>query len=362
MSSLKKKPERKKTATKPKGKMYNYTKYGRKYPTTMPFLTARSKYQQRLTVSQSLEYMSPFNKQSIPPSNNFALGNFTTTDLLSRFTLSTSTTDNTIFIYDSKIRGIWQAGAWTGVKGAGTAPLVGQSHNQAPLYRFYDGSSETQPIAVKPLRAGIKLKNVSENQLIGGTVRVLQISSPLEWEFEGGASAGTATLTENFKNELLSMTEQNPRSVVYSGVEMSRGESEFVIAPCNASAYNSYGTLFYTSAVDTAKFEECVKSFVYDMSMNTIIFVFEPTTSVQKYTITMGGQYGFRYPANTILQHNARQPKATLTDGTIQRIHGDVQSHGSKKKPTSPMSISSVSPMDPATTASDPYGGTNPRG
>lgn len=326
------KPQKKKEEQKPKSKAYNYTKYRRKQFTESKVLVTRPKYQKRLSYSQSLEYMSPFGKTE-PPSNNFSLGNFTTTNLLSRFTLTTSTTNNVIFVYNSGIRGIWQAACWESPTGAGTGTLIGGTHNQAPLYRFYNGSSETQPIAVKPLRSGVKLHNTTENQLVGGSVRCLQISSPLEWEFEGGASAGTATLTENFKNELLQMANQHPQSVEYTGQELSKQESIFVTAPCNASAYNSYGNDFYTAASSTADFETCVNLFARDMSMNIMVFVFAPTSSAQKYTITMGAQYAFRYPANTILGENAKKHKATMTDEQISDIHSVVQNHGAKKKP-----------------------------
>ena len=184
------------------------------------------------------------------------------------------------------------------------------------------------PTAVKPLRAGFKIKNTTENQSISGCVRVLQISSPIEWEWQAGDNL---KISGTFRDELLSMVRNNPKSVEYTGLSLAKEEAEFVIAPATAAAYNSYGSQFYTANSTNADVEVGLSSFTHDMSMNNLILVIEASSAPQIYNLTYGLQVGCRYPANTVLGENSRPSLSRMSSIDLQDIHDTVTSHGSKK-------------------------------
>lgn len=281
-----------------------------------PKAAVQKKNNGKLTLTQAQKEMSPFGKD-YPPLNPHSLGNFTTFNSLSRHTLSTSTTDTKVFVFMPSVRGIYQAAEWNGTTGEETAPAT-----MSPTYRF---SANDTPTAMRPLRAGIRIRNTTSNQDVGGVIRVLQTSSPIEWLFQ---SPSITWLTPAMVGELVASCRSNPKSVEYSSHSLCYGTNEFVIAPATSASYNSYGDAF-KHQVSAASFQEQLNSMLNDMSMNTLIIVFEPTSVINTYSITMCHQMALRYPANSVLNELAKSHKKPSDARTHEQIHEILQNGGS---------------------------------
>ena len=191
----------------------------------------------------------------------------------------------------------------------------------SPTYRF---ATADTPTSMRPLRSGLRIRNTTSNQDVGGIVRVLQQSSPIEWDFVSGSST---SLTPAMVGELTSACETNPKSVEYSAHSLCFGTNEFVIAPATSSAYNSYGNQF-TASAGAANFQAELNSMINDMPMNILIITFEPTSVVNTYSITMCDQLALRYPTNTVLNEMAKPHRKPTDARSSERIHEILQNGG----------------------------------
>jgi hypothetical protein len=293
----------------------------RKFQRAMPKASLRRKsYPARKpvmkrTVDKSLDltYMSPFDKV-LPPINNNSQGNFTTITSVSRFNIQTSTSSSIIFIYNPSSRTIHQASAWD----SGTGNLV--SGITSPSFRF---TSDT-PTNYKPLRAGIRIKNVTQNQETGGLIRILQTSSPIDITF---LASNSFALTSGSSSSLIDLVNSNSHSREYTAMNLANTNSEQIIAPATMAAYNSYGEEF-SAVTGVSAYQAAFDNTKNDMAMNSVIIIFEQTSSVNTYSLTLCAQNGLRYPANTILGEMAKaHPKGQQE--LVDKVHEALLKNGS---------------------------------
>jgi hypothetical protein len=275
---------------------------------------ARKPVMKRVDKSLDITYMSPFDKFSVPPINNNSAGNFTTINSVSRFNIQTSTTGSIIFIYNPSSRTIHQAGAWS----SSTGNLI--SGITSPSFRF---TSDT-PTNYKPLRAAIRIKNVTENQQIGGLVRILQSSSPIDITF---LASNSFALTSGSSESLLDLVTSNSHSREYTAMTLGTHNCEQIISPATMSAYNSYGDQF-SITTGVVAFQEAFESTKSDMAMNSVIMIFEQTSSVNSYSITLCAQNALRYPANSILQEMSK-PNSKGDQSQVDKVHEALLKNGS---------------------------------
>lgn len=276
----------------------------------------------KMTPAKALAYMSPFGKEA-PPINPNSLGHFTTVNLLTRANLTTSTSQALVLVFAPSIRGVYQASVWNASTGVRDPNF---SSAAAPTYRF---QSADTPIAYRPLRAGLRIRNTTDRQSQGGSVRVLQQSSPIEFAWASVATPPlNVDLTAAMAAELSSATASNPRSVEYTGVDLGQGQNEAVLGPATMSDYNSYGGAF-ASASGNTEFQTAFDSLVNDMAMNALVVVFEPTSTPQTYSMTLDIQAALRYPSNTLLGDMAKAPPPTKHSHVefINGVHDHVGKH-----------------------------------
>lgn len=257
-----------------------------------------------------VEYMSPYNKNSIPPANPNSLGNFVTMDLLSHAGLSVTTTGGGVyscFIFQPSARHVRQV--WAGVLNPATGGTAISLDNISPLWKFTSGEAPTN---VRPLRAGVRIKNTTRQDTVAGMVRVLQTSSAIEWDF--GASLA---LTPTMATEIINMVLTNPKTVEYSGQQFVDGRNEIVCAPATMAAYNSYGEQFVatTAVADT---ETAWGNIVKDMPMNNIIILFDSVSAANTYSFGICEQVACRFPQNTVL--STLQRPAPVGDTRSSRL------------------------------------------
>ena len=274
-------------------------------------------YSRSVSLLEAQSYMSPFGKE-YPPQNPNSLGHFTTLSSVSRQTISTSTTNSKVFVFMPGVRGVFQTGLWDVTTGL----FTGGSAAYGPTARFLNADA---PINMRPLRAGVRIRNVTSNQDVGGMVRVLQQSAPLEWEFVNPISQD---ITTNMTAELESACSSNPRSYEKTGQSFIDGENEIVISPCTMSSYNSYGNAPFDAAAGASAYQSQVGSLGTDMPMNLVIILFEPTSAVNTYSLTFCEQMALRYPSNTVLNELGK-PHSKVTDSKfIDNVHEKLAEHG----------------------------------
>lgn len=284
----------------------------------------RKAYAQRKQLRPSASLMSPFNKV-YPPFNNNSLGNFTTLNLISRATFSTSTTDALILMYNPSARGIFQTAIWNATTGA---VVVGSVSSQAmgPTWRF---ATADAPLSIRPMRAGLRLHNYTANQDLAGVVRILQQSSPVTFTGNWGASGA---ITVGLASDLYTGISDNAKSREMTGAELSTNKHEWIIAPATASQYNSYG-LPFEEVNNWSNFNTQFEAQENDMAMNHLFMVFEPTPTSQTYSVTFGLQAAGRYPTTSILQELAKPHFKAKDPSTIDNMHEAVQRLGSDPYP-----------------------------
>jgi hypothetical protein len=291
---------------------------------------ALSKYPSKLYKDMSaekhkhLKYMSPFDKNNIPPLLPQSLGNFLTVDNMTRFEVSTSTSDPILILFQPSVRGSICIAGYN----LSTGASIADSGQWSTRFKY---NSNDVPTVSRCLRAGIRANNISNSNTRDGVVRILQFSSPLEHEF---TSASSCDFTSNYASELLSMVRSHPRARSYTAESLSSGVNELVVAQATNSSYNSYGSDFFIPEITCAKTQEQYKNAQKDMSHNNVLIVLESTASVNKYEFTGMTQDALRYPANQLL---ATLQKASRVDesGYIQRVHETVQGEGSALHDTS---------------------------
>lgn len=274
------------------------------------------------TPASSISYMSPWNKVS-PPLNDNSLGNFLTVNLVSKYSLTTSTTKSIIVWINSSARGVYQGGAWD-QDGLNLSP---SNIDLSPAFKF---STSDIPLSYRPLRSGVRIRNITSNQNVGGLVRVLQQSSPVVVAWAGG---GNTDIFNTIFDDWRAAIQSSPKTVEYTGHSFVEGTNEFVISPATMAAYNSYGPLAFVFAVGTATYKTQMEAQETDMAMNNLLLEFPATDVANVYSITVMHQVALRYPTNTLLSDLSRPHVLPANSDTIKKTHSDLANHGSQKAP-----------------------------
>jgi hypothetical protein len=264
--------------------------------------------------------MSPFENHRLPPANPQSMGNFITVDLSNSLEINTLTTlDSICVVFQPSSRSIYQVNAFNLTTGA----TINASHSSSPTWRFRTAGDDVQPASMRPLRAGALIKNITQSDQVGGLVKVLQQSSALPWEF----TAGSANPTADFCTGVREAVNSHHRTKEYTGKMFSDSGGECIIAPCTSSAYNSYGSSF-AATEGTTQLQLSLNQTSFDMAMNTLIMVFFPTTSVNKYVIKLGEQVGMRFPTGSLIGQQARThpPASASAASTVENIHETLSS------------------------------------
>jgi hypothetical protein len=294
-----------------------------------------------------LKYLSPFDKNNTAPLLPQSLGNFLTVDNMTRFEVPTSTSDPILVLFQPSVRGSINITGYNLTTGV----AIANSSQWSTRYKY---ATADTPTVIRCLRAGIRMNNISNSNTRDGVVRVLQFSSPLEFEF---TSASSCDLTTNFASELLSMVRSHPRARSYTAESLSSGINELVVAQATNASYNSYGTDFFIPETTCAKTQEQFNNAQKDMSHNNVLIVLESTASVNKMEFTGMTQDGLRFPAFQLLS-TLQKPSRVDESGYIQRVHETVQGEGSALHDTS---IQPIIPMVvPSTRGSSSRGRSQP--
>lgn len=275
----------------------------------------RLNYTKQYNDADACKYMSPFDKTTNPPRNPVTLGNFITLNDISRGVATTSTSNARILVICPSVRGAICSAFWDST-GADTSLLSGDTN---PLNHL---TGLDQPTVCRPLRAGVRIRNITKQDNKEGLVYAFMTSSPLEFDW---ASAGVnMTITTAFFNEMVEMATGNSKSRSFTASELSMGDNEFVFYPCTSSAYNSYGSSTFNTASTITERQAGFNSTLTDMSLANLILYFPATSNANSYEISVCLQTAGRYPANTVL---GKQQKPAIVGNALftDMIHKAVQ-------------------------------------
>jgi len=192
---------------------------------------------------------------------------------------------------------------------------------------------DANPTSIRPLAMTVKIRNSSQADTLQGVIRVLQMSEPLEWEFNTGL---TGIVSNAFKEELDGMLNGHPSVKTYTGASFASGK-KFIMHPTTMVEYKSYKQFDNSSGFNNLATLLAESGLANPMSIT--IFQFPSTTVQQKYDLSIHAIDAGRFPSNVLYSNLAEQPRpvnsAQFQSGVnIQQQHAgtavpDVQMGGS---------------------------------
>lgn len=276
----------------------------------------------RPTISQALRFLSPWGKGQNPLPSQESLGVFTTLSHIGRFNLQTQPTAGSgpiLMVYQPSARGIYQVSTWqdTGVVWEGGHLLDGPLASMA---------TADAPLQMRCMRAGVRIKNVTESRNVGGTVRIFVSSSPIDLSFVGTS----ANLTVPSFNSIVETARTNPRAREYGGIDFAKSDySEIVLPPAVFASFNSYGNAPFRDDATIGDYLATQASVAQDMSMASLIVVWEQASLQNDYAVSIACQNAYRYPTNTTLG-NMAAPAPHGNQMFVDAAQTAVAAHGSQ--------------------------------
>lgn len=261
-----------------------------------------------------LQYMDAFDKEYAPSIQT--MGNFNTLSKISRFSLSTSTSTETIFLFIPSTSGIYQTFAWNSAGG-----LIPQFQANGPIFSL----STEPPLEMRTFRSSVRIRNVTKADNVGGSIQLIQTATPLEIDW---ASTTSGDITSTYFGELKTMITQSSKSREYSGGEFCTGDKTLIMCPATLDGYQSWKS--FNSDSGWSGLQISTNLGQTSMSMQTLMIYLPQNTEVNTYNFTICSQVALRYPVGTILNDLSRtQPSKVKTDEELQQLLYNVQSFSS---------------------------------
>jgi len=273
------------------------------------------------TVAQSVRLFSPFGKEFPPPSSQ-SQGNFVTLNDVTRCQFTIPATNNSrILIFCPSIRGLVQIGFWDASSGGRTVGPVGIDDSSSPLYKHKTGV----PMAVRPMRAGLRIRNLSSATDREGSVVILNAGSPTQLLWAAPTSANlNAVAVSEMKDAVLA----NPHSKLFTAEELSRGENEFICFPATNASYNSYGSAGFSTLETPAGIQQNFTDAAHDQAMSTLILYFPAVATAQVYSLTLAQQTGSRFQENSTMAGFQKTATSTADPMDVSADHANVTQNG----------------------------------
>lgn len=250
------------------------------------------------------------------PALRTSFGNFTTLNSLTRVRFSTSTTADRWFMLRWDANDI-MALSWDCVLGSASSAVT--KHMNTYL-------SSAFPIALRPLRMGVRVMNVTAQLNRGGLVYCASLDNGLVLDAQSVASAIAPVYWDlNSMTSLYGVVENGLDSMELSSDDTGKGVS-IVSTPASYPVYNHYNDFtFATSPGGTNLTPVELNTCVYGLptptvfpytpaapadapdgsigavpAMRTMLFLFKATTVPNDYLLELRRQDGVRYPVNSL--------------------------------------------------------------
>ncbi len=272
-----------------------------------------------------ISYMNPYGKVN-PPLNIMSLGNFCTVSNKSQNTLSTNGPLGApkVLLFLPSVKASVNCLVFDGTSGN----VQASSHLFSTMVKY--GTSDT-PLQAKCLRAALKIINTTNSTDRSSTVSILQISSPIDLEWQAATGAGELNLTSACAQNIVNMVSSHPRTATYSANYLANSkENCCVIGPSVGSGYNSYGTEPFLGPISDPNSRIGFDRSQKQMSMNNLIVVFPNSASVNDYLIQIMTQDALRFDANSLLGQMQKAGPVADNAERIKKIHDSASKAGGK--------------------------------
>lgn len=269
--------------------------------------------------------------QKIPPPLKTSFGNYTCVNSVVAFTVTTSTTVDTV---------IWVP--WTA---SGIAALQMQGVSAAAITQYvYGPLISGGPLQLRPLRSSFTVESITQMVNTAGSIRVLSYDNALNFQVNLGVSSSSNTAFTS-PASLIDLVNGSPDTEEFTLASLIK-EHEFVSVPASYPGYNSYydviplqntnnsGTLINYDAnqllvgdnraypvltaittVNSVQLSESGGALGGLPPMRGFIMVVPPTPSAQTLRFRLHRQDGVRYPVNTLGHTFAHSPSKMSSQG-----------------------------------------------
>lgn len=211
--------------------------------------------------------------------------------------------------------------------------LMLQTPAVAPLTVYtFDDLNANPPTNIRNSRLTATLLNLTNINNIAGSISMLSIPNGLEWEFS--TSTVATEVSVQFQNEIKTMVDSNNRSKQFTA-NMFTGNNQnnkFSLTPSSMAKLEEWQ--IYQDITATAAGQKAgILLGANNFSHSTIIFRFDhiSTTLINTYNLVVNGQYGARYPSNSIISSLAKSqgpPNRQAVEAAAAAVQGEAH-HGS---------------------------------
>jgi len=299
-----------------------------------------------------VQYWSPFLHTSAPKLRT-TFGNFSTLNLVERFTFNTGTVTDRVLVVP------WVPSP--------VACLHWISASSTITAQLFNPLLSSTPLALRPLRMGIEVKNLTTAVNVGGLVQVLSVDNALDIGALLNASGSAITTADTTSwTSLITLVAGSLETKTYSAQELVDGHV-FTSVPSSWPAYNQYRDFIEFNGTDGATIRSddwlnlanglASSTYVPPSTTNPVllentvgdvpplrcfVLVFKAGSVANNYEITIRRQDGARYPSNTLghMFHHT-PPKGSTADE--DRLISS--SHSVSKDPSSGVSRSILDSM-----------------
>lgn len=185
------------------------------------------------------------------------------------------------------------------------------------------------PETVRPSRLCLELQNISNNQVADGSVSVLSVPNPLQYEYDAWVlNDPYVRASANFISSLRTMTDSHPKVKNYSHNDL-RNLRRFVSSPSSYVGFTRWMEyLDYNQGVTlgqpiTSAQRDNMVSILNDsvehQAMNTIIIRLRLTSTTNAFEFVVKNQIAARYPSNNLLGRIETQKEPNITEAGLNK-------------------------------------------
>lgn len=285
----------KSSAKKPYTRKYNTDykkkgmskKYERKYNTDYKKKSTYNRKENNLSLAYALSYLSGFGNR-ITFHDDESQGRYVTVPCVTRFSINTGTLGPKVLIFNPSMNGVYQTMFFdsNGTNSVNLAP--------APASRL----TSEPPTTSRCLAASLRIQNSTQSQDVGGVVRCLISSAPLETENEWQSPTAT-DITANLASEIIQMVREHPRARTANGKMLADNQYEVVCARASHSDAHIYKP--FENTWSSPAFQSNWNNGKLYQSHNMIILLFEQTSVTNTLEISLSCTLACRFPQQSLI-------------------------------------------------------------
>lgn len=271
----------------------------------------RQKKGAKQSAASLIHMMNPFGKTYPPPGPT--LGSFLCINDIARHAFTTSTSHDLLVVFNPNVRGLYQVNTWdqTGARDP-------YSYEFCPLYKYAPPAQAMEQY--RPLRAGIKVKNLSPAQTRQGQLQVLVSDCPIDIPWSGS----TLDVTSLGWAGLAATVTGAQKAKTITAESLSVGQPTFVSFATSLSQYHSYGQSGFDVSGTNPEIQATWNKTAHDMPMSVTLLLFPQTAVVQTYEIEVCVQHASKFAQNTVL---GSLQKASSSNGSITEANDAVMAN-----------------------------------